>query len=78
MTVLTGTMIVGVLTIVVLLVIRLQTPAGPSAPEILNLPEGAEVHALTQGPDFWAVVTKAGKILIFDADGSLRREITVD
>ncbi|NRB05408.1 MAG: hypothetical protein HRU30_19320 [Rhodobacteraceae bacterium] len=77
-TVLTGTMIVGVLTIVVLLVIRLQTPAGPSAPEILNLPDGTEVHALTQGPDFWAVVTKAGRILIFNPDGTLRQEITVE
>lgn len=66
MTALTGTMIVGVLTIVVLLVIRLQTPAPPSLPEDLTLPEGVSAEAVTFGQGWIGVVTDDGRFLILD------------
>ena len=70
-------MIFGLLTVVVLLVIRLQGPSGPTAPEILDMPDGTVPHAITQGPDFWAVVTTAGEILIFEPSGQLRQRVAL-
>jgi len=79
-TVLTTVMIGGVVTVVVLLVIRLQTPASPSLPlpEVIRLPGDAVARAVTQGPDWYAVVTEADEILIFDrASGALRQRVTI-
>ena len=68
MTALTGTMIVGVLAIVVLLVIRLQTPAPPSLPEDLTLPEGVVARAVTFGQGWIGVATDQDELLILDPD----------
>lgn len=77
-TVLTATMIVGVLAIVVLLVIRLQAPTGPYVPEAIALPDGVSATAYTQGVGWIAVVTDTNEILIFDPDGhALRQRIPV-
>ncbi len=78
-TVLTATMIAGVLVIIALLVIRLQTRPDPVAlPDHIALPEGTTVTAFTAGSDWYAVVTDDNRILIFDTgDGALRQEITV-
>lgn len=77
-TVLTAVMIGGVVLIVVLLAIRLNTPASPAFPEMIALPEGATPLSLTRGPDFLAVVTEDGRIFILDPDGSaVRQEIAV-
>jgi len=79
-TVLTAVMIVGLVTIVALLVIRLQTPApgAVSLPETIALPDGAAAHAFTQGRDWYAVVTDDDEILIFDrASGDLRQRIAI-
>ncbi|MGB3406007.1 MAG: DUF6476 family protein [Jannaschia sp.] len=75
-TVLTVVMIGGLLTVVALLVTRLRAPSVP-IPEALSLPPNTEIHAVTQGPGWWAVVTRDGRILIFGADGTLRDEVTV-
>jgi hypothetical protein len=79
-TVLTAVMIVGLVTIVALLVIRLQTPA-PAAlplPETIALPDGERALAFTQGRDWYAVVTDADEILIFDrATGALRQRVKI-
>ncbi len=76
-TVLTATMILGVLTIVVLLVIRLQTPAVALPGEIV-LPDGAVATAFTQGEGWFAVVTSDDRILIFDrAGGALIQEVAI-
>lgn len=78
-TVLTATMILGVLTVVVLLVIRLQGPAALPLPDRIVLPEGAQASAFTQGPGWFAVVTEDSRILIFDGEsGALRQEIPVE
>ncbi|WP_068116633.1 DUF6476 family protein [Tropicimonas marinistellae] len=85
--VLTVTMIVGMAALVALFAIRFSgrdTPA-PSAgqglvfPDTLALPEGAEPQAVTQGAGWWAIVTTAGEILIFDADsGALRQRVEIE
>lgn len=80
MTVLTATMILGVLAIVTLLVIRLQAPV-PAAlplPEVIALPEGTTALAVTQARDWYAVVTDDERILIFDrVTGALRQEVII-
>ena len=67
-TVLTGTMIVGVLTIVVLLVIRLQAPPAPRLPETIALPDGMTAEAVTFGQGWVGIVTTDGEFLILDQD----------
>ena len=71
--VLTVTMIGGVLTITALLVIRLQTPAAPpqlpQLPDEITLPDGARATAFTQGTGWYAVVTEDDRILIFKRPG---------
>lgn len=68
------TMIAGLIAIVTLLVIRLPTSGGDLVvPEALKLPAGAKAEAITRGQGWIAVVTTAGKILIYDArTGALR------
>ena len=68
-TVLTATMILGVLAIVILLVIRLQAPSGPFIPDAIALPEGVTATAYTQGTGWIAIVTSDDEILIYDPDG---------
>lgn len=71
-------MIVGVTVIVVLLAIRLNAPAPPAFPESIALPDDVSAMSVTRGPDFLAVVSEEGRILIFSPDGTtLRQEITV-
>ena len=85
-TTLTAVMILGIITIVALLVIRLpemgRTGGGALAsaplPEALVLPDGARATAFTRGPGWFAVVTDDDRILIYDADGRPRQEIRVE
>ncbi|RXV63961.1 hypothetical protein C6W92_08880 [Roseovarius sp. A46] len=81
-TVLTATMILGLLVIVGLLVTRFwsepERPALPPLPEAITLPEGARTTAFTQGEDWYAVVTDDGRILIYDREnGALRQEVDI-
>lgn len=73
--VLTLTMIGGVITVVWLLVTRMPDGRTVAVPTAITLPEGATVTAYTQGPDWFAVVTADGRILIFRPDGTLRQEV---
>ena len=79
---LAATMILGLITIVALLVIRL--PGGtaadpgdlPALPAAVLLPDGAKAEAVTFGRGWVAVVTTAGEILIYDrATGALRQTV---
>lgn len=77
-TVLTVVMIAGVVTVIGLLVIRLQAPALPDLPESIALPAGVTAEAVTFGRD-WVAVVAGDEILIFDAgDGALRQRIAVE
>ncbi len=76
-TVLTATMIVGVLVIITLLVIRLQT-SPPPLPERISLPEGTKAVAFTQSETWYAVVTEDDRILIYSPDtGALVQDIEI-
>ncbi|MEM8591132.1 MAG: DUF6476 family protein, partial [Pseudomonadota bacterium] len=70
-TVLTASMIVGVLAIVVLLVIRLnQSPALLAIPAQIALPDGTRAVAVTQTATNILVVTETQTLLIFNQSGS--------
>ena len=70
-----GAMILGICAIVALLFMGLPD-------RIVEVPDldlmGAEASAFTRGPDWFAVTTTDGRILIYDADGALRQEVVVD
>ena len=76
-TVLTGTMILGLLVIIGLFVIKFSEK--PLAlPDGLALPAGTEAAAFTRGKGWAAVVTEDNRILIFSAEtGALLQEIEV-
>ncbi|WP_157598897.1 DUF6476 family protein [Tateyamaria omphalii] len=78
-TVLTIIMIGGVVTVVGLLVIRLNAdPAPLHLPDQVTLPDGTTATAFTVGSDWYAVVTAGDEILIFDqVTGTLRQTIDV-
>ena len=72
---LTAVMIGGVLVTFALIVIRLSDRT-PTLPEEITLPDGARAQALTIGPNWFAVVTETGTILIFDkTTGKLRQQV---
>ncbi len=76
-TILTGTMIAGLLAIISLLVIRFPT-ATPALPDVITLPDGTRAQAFTATAGWYAVVTTDDRILIYDrSSGTLRQEITV-
>ncbi len=78
-TVLTATMILGLLVIVGLFVTRFWGAPDVPLPERLTLPDGARATAFTQGQDWLAVVTQDGRILIYDrTSGALRQVVLID
>lgn len=67
-TALTVTMIAGLLTVVVVFVIRFPSDNDeiPAIPAKITLPTGETPAAVTMGKGWVAIVTDSGKILIFD------------
>ena len=78
-TVLTATMILGLLVIVGLLVTRFRAePEMPPLPEAITLPEGARATAFTQAPGWYAVVTEDERIVIYDrASGAVQQVVEI-
>jgi len=82
-TILTASMIAGVLTIIILIVIRVPNmirtvPDPVPLPATITLPDGSTAATFTQGPDWYAVVTTSNEILIFNrADSSLRQRVQI-
>ena len=81
-TILTATMIAGIVALVWLMYTRLPggataSPPPPALPAQIALPEGERAQAVTAGPGWWAVVTEGGDILLYDGDGALTRRIPV-
>ncbi len=77
-TVLTGVMILGLITIIGLFVMRFSGGTEKIAlPAELSLPEGVTPVAVTAGPGWYAVVTGDSRILIFAPDGSPRQEVQI-
>lgn len=78
--VLTATMILGVLAITTLLFLRLNQaqPAAMPLPEALTLPGGTRALAVTYTRERILVITEEDELLIFDAQGEeLRQRITL-
>lgn len=76
---LTGVMIVGFIVLVVLFVTRFGATPDIALPDTITLPDGETAAAVTLGRGWYAVVTDAGDILIFDAEtGALRQRVTID
>ena len=77
-TVLTTVMILGVVVVIGLLVTRL-TRDTPILPAQITLPDGASAVAFTQAADWYAVVTDANEILVFDrVSGALRQTVVIE
>lgn len=75
---LTASMVVGVIAVVAVVVTRFPKPMTPPMPSELALPAGQTPLAVTQGRDWVAVVSDAGRIFIFDrASGALRQEVVI-
>jgi len=72
-------MILGFVTLIVLLVMRLAPgTAEIPLPASITLPDGSKAETFTQGPDWFAVVTSDSRILIYDrATGDLRQVMKV-
>lgn len=87
--VLTGTMILGIAALVTLAVLRFPRPSQPATtpveqffapiPEGFRIPEGAEIEAVTRAQNWFAIVTRDGEILFYDAQtGALRQRLRPD
>lgn len=78
-TVLAGTMIAGLITIVSLIVIRFPAAvSAPALPAALDLPADAgRAVAVTAGPGWYAVVTDGDELLLFQAEGRLIQRVAL-
>ena len=77
-TVLTATMIVGVITIVALLVMRFSASDDIALPDQITLPAGQTATAFTQGQGWFAVVTETEEIFVYSrSTGALLQRIEV-
>lgn len=77
-TLLTATMILGLIAIFTILVIRFQGEKSIPLPTEIKLPDGKTAASFTQGPDWYAVVTTDNTILIFNrSDNSLRQTLQI-
>ncbi|MGR3512794.1 MAG: DUF6476 family protein [Paracoccaceae bacterium] len=78
-TVLTLTMIVGLVTIIGLFVSRFSASNDITFPDSITLPDGTVATAFTQGADWYAVVTEGNEILIYSRlTGALAQQIAID
>lgn len=76
---LTLTMMIGIAVLIGLIVWRTSESHSAPLPERVVLPDGAVPTAFTRGPDWLAVVTQDGRILILDPDGKhVRQEIEIE
>ena len=66
-----------IVTVVYLQFVKSRNGFASNFPEFIELPEGSELHAFTQGRDWYAVVTQDDKILIYDSDGELMQSVDI-
>ena len=75
-TLLTVSMIAGILIIAALLAFKLRSE-NINFPQTLTLPDGTKPIAFTQTKDWYSVITDENEILIYKNDGTLIKSITV-
>lgn len=66
----------GMAAIAAVLWMRLSAPPLPRLPPAIALPAGAVPAAVTFARDWTVVVTEAGAVLVYDAAGALRQQVT--
>ena len=76
-TLLTVSMIVGILTIAALLAFKLRSE-NINFPQTQTHPDGTKPKAFTQTKDWYSVITDKNEILIYKNDGTLIKSITVE
>ena len=75
-TLLTVSMIVGILTIAALLAFKLHSK-NIDFPQTMTLPDGTKPIAFTQTKDWYSVITDTNEILIYKNDGTLIQSIII-
>ena len=75
-TLLSATMILGMIILIILFVIRFQQDK-LSVPQEIILPSGVTPIAFTQTHDWYAVVTQKNKILLFTPKGKLFQTVEI-
>ena len=65
----------GILAIVVLLWLRLAPGVLPALPDVITLPAGTEIAAVTFARGWTVVVTAGGQVLLYDKAGTLRQSV---
>ena len=75
-TLLTVSMILGILTIAALLAFKLRSE-NINFPQTLTLPNGTKPIAFTQTKDWYSIISETNEILIYRNDGILIKSITV-
>ncbi len=75
-TLLTLSMIIGILTIAALLAFKLRSE-NINFPQTLILPDGTKPKAFTKTKDWYSVITDTNEILIYKNDGTLIQSIAV-
>ena len=75
-TLLTVSMILGILTIAALLAFKLRSE-NINFPQTLTLPDGTKPIAFTQTKDWYSIISETNEILIYRNDGILIKSITV-
>ena len=75
-TLLTVSMILGILTIAALLAFKLRSE-NINFPQTLTLPNGTKPIAFTQTKDWYSITTEENEILIYKNDGTLIKSIKV-
>ena len=65
----------GILAIVVLLWLRLAPGVLPALPDVITLPAGTVIAAVTFARDWTVVVTAGGQVLLYDKAGTLRQSV---
>ena len=66
----------GIAVIAAVLWMRLSAPPLPRLPAAITLPAGAVPAAVTFARDWTVVVTEGGAVLVYDAAGGLRQQVT--
>ena len=71
-------MVLGIAAIVIMLWQLMNSPPLRALPANVQLPEGARAAAVTFADERLIVVTQAGDVLVYDADGTLTQRIVLD
>lgn len=67
----------GVIALVALMWIRLGQPSLPALPDVITMPDGAQLEAVTFANDWIIIVTDQDQLLLYDRSGRQRDIIDI-